>query len=171
MAPQRRGDSVFSSRGFTLIELLIVCAILGILAAIVVAHLARARSAANEASAISSLRALNSAQVAYSSTCGRNLYSPTFARLVTGNFASPDMQISPKSGYVFNLTPGNGVAGAPDCTAQATQTAYYASATPLSVASGRRGFATSVAASIWQDTTGVPPAEPFIAAGTIGPIQ
>jgi prepilin-type N-terminal cleavage/methylation domain-containing protein len=171
MVPQRRGDSVFSARGFTLIELLIVCAILGILAAIVIAHLARAKTAANEASAISTLRALNSAQVAYSSSCGRNHYSPTFARLVTGGFASPDMNISPKSGYSFALTPGGGAAGANDCTAQATQTAYYASATPLTVASGRRGFATSTAAAIWQDTTGVPPAQPFVPGGTIGPIQ
>jgi type IV pilus assembly protein PilA len=171
MAPRRGGDSVFSNRGFTLIELLIVCAVIGILAAIVIAHLARAKSAANEASAISTLRALNSAQMAYSSSCGRNHFSPTFARLVDGGFASPDMNYSPKSGYLFVLTPGTGTPGALDCSAQATQTAYYASAAPVSVASGRRGFATSVAAAIWQDSTGTPPVQPFVTGGTIGPIQ
>lgn len=171
MAPRPDGDSVFSARGFTLIELLIVCAILGILAALVVAHLAKAKAAANEASAISTLRALNSAQMAYSSSCGRNLYAPTFARLVTGGFASADMNLSPKGGYLFALTPGTGAASGPDCTTQPTQTSYYASAQPISTASGRRGFATNVAASIWQDTTGVPPVQPFTLGGTVAPIQ
>jgi prepilin-type N-terminal cleavage/methylation domain-containing protein len=171
MGPRRRGDSVFSARGFTLIELLIVCAILGILAALVIAHLARAKMAANEASAISTLRALNSAQMAYSSSCGRNLFAPTFAQLVAGGFASDDMNLSPKSGYAFTLTPGGGAAGAPDCAAQPTQNFYYASAAPVSVASGRRGFATSVAAVVWQDTTGTPPPLPFVLGPQIGPIQ
>ena len=84
MALRRRGDSVFSARGFTLIELLIVCGILGVLAAMVTAYLLRAKLAANEASAIGTLRAVNSAQIAYSSSCGKNAFAPTFARLVAG---------------------------------------------------------------------------------------
>jgi type IV pilus assembly protein PilA len=171
MAPRRRGDSVFSARGFTLIEVLIVCAVLGILAAMVVSHLAKAKLAANEASAIGTLRAVNSAQMAYSSSCGRSLYSPTFARLVAGGFASPDMNLSPKSGYVFTLTAGTGAAAGPDCTAQPTQSAYYVSAQPVSIATGRRAFATSMGGSIWQDSTGVPPAQPFTVGGTVAPIQ
>lgn len=171
MEPRRRGDAFFSARGFTLIELLIVCAVLGLLAAMVVAHLSRAKTAANEASAIGTLRALNSAQMAYSSSCGRSLFAPTFTRLVAGGFASPDMNLSPKSGYVFALTPGTGAAAGPDCTAQPTQSAYYASAQPVSIATGRRGFATSVAAVIWQDTAGVPPSQPFTTGPTVSPIQ
>lgn len=163
---------MFSARGFTLIELLVVCAILGILSAMVIGYLVRAKAAANEASAIGTLRALNSAQVAYSSTCGKNSFAPTFARLVADEYASPDLNLSPKSGYNFALTPGTGGAGAPDCALQPTQTAYYASGAPVSVLStGRRAFATSPAGSIWQDTTGVPPAQPFTVGGTISPIK
>src|SRR5437016_10589859 len=55
-------------KGFSLIELLIVVAIILIIAAIAIPNLLRSRIAANEASAVGSIRTLNTAQVTYSST-------------------------------------------------------------------------------------------------------
>ena len=55
-------------KGFSLIELLIVVAIILIIAAIAIPNLLRARMAANESSAVASIRTINTAEVTYNST-------------------------------------------------------------------------------------------------------
>lgn len=72
-------------RGFSLIELLIVVAIILIIAAIAIPNLLRSRLAANEASAVSSMRSINTAQIAYNATFPTLGYSTTISALGPGS--------------------------------------------------------------------------------------
>ena len=122
--------------GFTLIELLIVLAILGIVASIAVPGLIRARMRANEASAISSLQAIQNAQLAFRASCGNDRdFAASLPQLGAARTLSPDLTWAAtvvKSGYRVTL-----VAVAPGfandhCTDQATAEQWYVDAVPVS---------------------------------------
>jgi prepilin-type N-terminal cleavage/methylation domain-containing protein len=106
-------------KGFSLIELLIVVAIILIIAAIAIPNLLRARISANEASAVSSLRTMNTACITYNSTYGNypaalaNLAPVTAPALPTSTSADLLDQVlgsntAQKSGYNFTYTAGTG---------------------------------------------------------------
>lgn len=130
-------------KGFSLIELLIVVAIILIIASIAIPSLLRARIAANEASAVSSLRALNTAQISYSSSYPTVGFATALSSLAGTNCAPPgstgacmiDTQLASgtKSGYSFTES---GTAGTPNVS-------YQFRADPLSPnSSGVRYFCT-----------------------------
>ena len=76
-------------KGFSLIELLIVVAIILIIAAIAIPNLLRARIAANESSAVSSVRTLNTAEVSYTTSYPTVGYSADIASLGPGGTSCP----------------------------------------------------------------------------------
>ena len=168
--PTRR---LASSDGFTLIELLVVVAIITVLAAVAIVSMLRAKIAANEASAIASIRAINTAQGAYSTSAASGGYATSLTVLATpcpggtAPFISPDLAVDPakKSGYDVTLTGGTFGPGPNDCNGTATRNGYYLTATPQSSSSGTRAFATSNPNVIYFDPGGVPPTEAAMAPG------
>lgn len=104
-------------RGFSLIELLIVVAIILIIAAISVPNLLRSRMAANEASAVGSLRTINTACIAYSTTFGgfpsslSNLGSSGGASSTSADLIDNVLAAGTKTGYTFTYTAGAAAGG------------------------------------------------------------
>ena len=142
-------------KGFSLIELLIVIAIILIIAAIAIPNLLRSKMAANEASAVASLRTLNTSIVAYSTTyatdpsnlasLGPSATAASTAADLVDNLLGADPAV--KSGYSITYTP---VAATPI-------TQYSMVATPVSSSTGQRKFFTDQSGVIRQTTDGTPP--------------
>jgi prepilin-type N-terminal cleavage/methylation domain-containing protein len=153
---RREEPATKTNRGFSLLELLIVVAIILIIAVIALPSLMRSRQAANESSAISNLRTINSAEVSYlglaQGTYGR-LRDLVGAGLLDSRFMSPSL-----SGYIFDVTFSGGD--------------YTATATPTSTNNGRFGYYSVPDAVLRYQTSVTATCNPCFPSGQSGvPVQ
>jgi prepilin-type N-terminal cleavage/methylation domain-containing protein len=138
-----------SPKGFSLVELLIVVAIIGIIAAIAIPNLLASRRAANEASAISAVRTLSSAEESYRSTYGggaifTDLNGLRTKLMVDKELGTATTVTNAKSGYIYSVITFDGGTG------------FCAGAAPTTANVGSRNFS--------SDTPGVLYVHPFDAA-------
>ena len=158
--------------GFSLIELLIVVAIILIIAAIAIPNLLRAKIAANQASAVGSLRTITSAEETFSSTYSDG-FTKTLGQLggVAGAVAScANAQLiddvlsaagagntANKSGYTFTFTPGTVAAltaGIPAACPGSGFTSFSVSSVPVTTSSGTASYCVDESGVVRVDSAG-----------------
>jgi len=143
-------------RGFSLIELLIVVAIILIIAAIAIPNLLRSRISANEASAVVSLRTLNTVEITYNTSyptagfaCTLGALGPpsgnTAANSAAAGLIDSNLASGSKSGYSFTVA----------CVGSGTPAVNYQStAAPVSPGvTGQRYFCSDASGVIKYDAT------------------
>jgi type IV pilus assembly protein PilA len=152
------------ARGFALIDLIFVCGIIGLLASMAMPRLLLAKAAAGSASAIGSLRAINSAELTYALTCGNGFYAPDLTTLGTPPVGSNEpfiggglgtSNVVNKAGYTIQLE-ATAFAGAPStCNGLGVGLAgkgFRAGADPTSGGTGvPRFFSTNANGAIFED--------------------
>jgi len=163
-----------NQKGFSLIELLIVVAIILIIAAIAIPNLLRSRMAANEASAVGSIRTINTAAISFNSSYGDG-FPVTLSQIGTtagqplgcANSEYLDQVLTAatgaataKSGYFFTMGAGAVVVANPPagCVAGSVD-GYTIAGQPAQVGtSGQSSFCSDATGVIRRDPTGAAPA-------------
>ena len=151
------------ANGFALIDMIFVCGMIGLISSIAVPRLLLARQSASAASAVGTLRAINSAELTFAITCGGGFYAPNLTTLgivppgSNDAFISPDLSsanIVTKSAYTITVSAQPFVGAPPTCNglgADLTGRGYIASADPLEPLN-TRFFATNSINVIWEDS-------------------
>jgi type II secretory pathway pseudopilin PulG len=112
-SPVRAEDlTIRKAHGFALIDLIFVCGIIGVLSSIAIPRLFLAKQSAGAASAIGTMRVINSAQLTYALTCGNGFYAPNLSTLGVPPPGSREAFISAglgssdtvtRSGYIIQM--------------------------------------------------------------------
>jgi type II secretory pathway pseudopilin PulG len=144
--------------------MMFTCALIGLLSTLAMPGLLRAKNVAQAASAITTLRVINSAQVSYAVTCGSGFYSPDLQTLGAAPPGSFQAFIGPeesaaasfiRSGYTFTMT-GAPVGGAPaSCNGLAAgmgAPGYVAAADPIAAVANPQFYGTNADGTIWTDS-------------------
>ncbi len=170
-----------NQKGFSLIELLIVVAIILIIAAIAIPNLLRSKMAANEASAVGSVRTLTTASVTYSSTYG-NGFPPNIAALgsvggaatcTAADLVDNLLSAAPnqKSGYTFAYAGLGPPVGGTACATPGFNT-FLITATPITVGTtGQRSFCADQSGVVRFDPAGVTPTAATCIPGSLNALQ
>jgi prepilin-type N-terminal cleavage/methylation domain-containing protein len=140
-------------RGFSLIELLIVVAIILIIAAIAIPNLLRSRIAANQASAVGSLRTLNTAEVTYSTTYNTG-YSSTLGDLGPGAAGSTGSPTATAAGLVDEVLSGSAQGGAAALTSTKSGYTFTYTPDPNGATNGKYNVYSFTASPVSAGTTG-----------------
>ncbi len=162
-------------KGFSLIELLIVVAIILIIAAIAIPNLMRSRMAANESSAVGSIRTINTAQVTYSTTYGVGYTTlaklggadPCTAAAATACLVDSVLTAGTKSGYIITSVAAGGAG-----TTANPFTTFESGGSPVAPGqSGQRSFCSDQSGVIRANPAGGIPAPPCAGAAGYLPLQ
>jgi len=147
----------YRESGFTLIELLIVVTIILVIAAIAIPNLLQARMAANEASAVGSIKAIQKAEIAFGQLYPDRNYTCMFTRLgpppngqapseASGDFIDKQLASGVKSGYTFQLG---------GCSATLPHMQYWVTAAPVTIGqTGNRAFCSDESTAVQYSADG-----------------
>jgi type II secretory pathway pseudopilin PulG len=165
------------AHGFALIDVIFVCGIIGLLCSIAMPRVFLAKQSAASASAVASMRLINSSQLTYALTCGAGFYAPNLTTLGTAppgsrsSFIAADLGTADtvsKSGYNFQMTAAPYPGSPGSCNGLGVGRAgqgFIAAADPVEV-TNPRFFGTNASNIVYEHTstlfavmpeTGAPP--------------